>query len=470
MKNLKTKNLLLIFIILLPVLDILSFIFRDHFNTSWSPSTFIRPLIPFIVFLILFFTHKFKLKTVLITLLYGLYALIHLIIYQKLYTGFSYGAASSELRYIINYTFNILILFIFSFTFYKQDVKSLKKVIVISYSIYIFSIYLSIITSTYSSTYVEGTGIKGWFESGNSLSATLILGLFIVYSIFNKSTHKPFLFTLIGFTGIYLLLLIGTRTALLGFLIVTFLYIIFELFNKMKNKINVKKIIYAFLIISTIILVVFLLGSKTFERRKYLSALNTSTNIYTGKTLHITADLANIKYKLDNNLLIDKFMSEEEKQSLSALSSFADKYDISCTNRRIQELVYNIYLVKYQKNIFYVFFGNGLLNNYAELVLEIEIPALILNFGIIGFILYIVPFIIICIYTIYNGFKYKLYDTEYLMLLSGLIFSFASACFTGVTFFNTSSATLVTLISVLLISKISRERSKYNIWKKLFLE
>ena len=80
MKKINTKNLLLIFIILLPVLDILSFIFRNFFNTTWSPSTFIRPIIPSLVFLIIFFKNKFKLKTILIALLYGIYALIHLII------------------------------------------------------------------------------------------------------------------------------------------------------------------------------------------------------------------------------------------------------------------------------------------------------------------------------------------------------------------------------------------------------
>ena len=460
MKKINKKNLLLIFIILLPILDILSFIFRIFFNTTWSPSTFIRPLIPSLVFLIVFFKNKIKIKSFFAALLYGLYALIHLIIYQKLNTGISYGSLSSELRYLINYTFNILTLFIFLFVFYKQDTRDLKKAIIISCSIYIFSIYLSIITNTYTTTYIEETGIKGWFESGNSLSATLLLGLFILYSIFNEYKNKPLLFVLIGITGVYLLLLMGTRTALFGFLIVTFLYIAFEIFNKVKNKININKknIIYIILIIIAILFIVFILGSKTLERRNYLDSLNTVVNEHTGETLHITSDLANIKYNLENNLLSTDYMSDVEKQALYSLSDFADKYEISCTNRRLQELVYNIYLVKYQKNIFSIIFGNGLLNNYSELVLEIEIPAFILNFGVSGFILYFIPYFIFFIYAIYNGYKYKLFDTEYLMLLSGLLFSFASACFTGVTFFNTSSATFVTLIIVLLINKINNRK------------
>lgn len=463
MKKTNTQNLLLIFIILLPILDILSFIFRNFFNTTWSPSTFIRPIIPALVFLIIFFKNNFKIKTFFIALLYGFYVLIHLAIYQRLNNGFSYGSVFSELRYLINYTFNILTLFIFLFVFYKKDIYYLKKAIVISCTIYIFSIYLSIITKTYSTTYLEGTGIKGWFESGNSLSATLLLGLFILYSIFSNYKNKSFLLVIISITGIYLLLLMGTRTALFGFLIVTFLYILFELFNKIKNKIriNKKNIICIILIFLTILFVVFILGSKTLERRKYLSALNVATNVYTGETLHITSDLANIKYQAENNFLEENYMSKSEKQALYSLSDFANKYEISCTNRRIQELVYNIYLVKYQKNIISIIFGNGLLNNYGELVLEIEIPAFILNFGVLGFVLYFVPFLIFFIYSLYKGYKYKLFDTEYLMLLSGLLFSFASACFTGVTFFNTSSATFVTLIIVLLINRINTRKEMF---------
>ena len=46
-KNL-TENLLVIFVILCPVFDILSFVFRNTFNTSLSPSTILRPIIPLI--------------------------------------------------------------------------------------------------------------------------------------------------------------------------------------------------------------------------------------------------------------------------------------------------------------------------------------------------------------------------------------------------------------------------------------
>ena len=39
------ENILCAFIIICPILDIMSFLFRNKFNTNYSPSTFIRPII-----------------------------------------------------------------------------------------------------------------------------------------------------------------------------------------------------------------------------------------------------------------------------------------------------------------------------------------------------------------------------------------------------------------------------------------
>lgn len=117
MKKINSKNILYLFIIALPILDMSSFIFRNFFNTSFSPSTFIRPIIPIILIVLIFFKYKFKLKTIIIGSIYGIYALFHLFIFNKLNYGISYGTITHELQYLVNYTFSILNLFIFIFIF-----------------------------------------------------------------------------------------------------------------------------------------------------------------------------------------------------------------------------------------------------------------------------------------------------------------------------------------------------------------
>lgn len=85
---------------------------------------------------------------------------------------------------------------------------------------------------------------------------------------------------------------------------------------------------------------------------------------------------------------------------------------------RRQQLIYNIFLVKNQANPLLILFGNGYMTNYRELVFEMELIAFLLNFGIIGFILYFGPFFAIFCYGVHMGIKYRKQITStYLMLL-----------------------------------------------------
>jgi hypothetical protein len=178
---------------------------------------------------------KNNLKIISVGLIYLIYAITHLFIYYYMRNNIISGTILHEAQYLINYSFAILNLFIYLFIFYKEDTAKIKKYTLIAMIIYISSIYVSIITSTYSTTYVEGIGIKGWFESGNSLGSILILGLFILFSILkfpNKNNKKDFLFNLanliiILLTGFYLIKLIGTRTRIIRFYFCYFYLFIF---------------------------------------------------------------------------------------------------------------------------------------------------------------------------------------------------------------------------------------------------
>lgn len=468
MKKLDLEKLLCIFIILLPILDITSFIFRNFFNINFSPSTFIRPIIPIISFLILFFKNKFKIKSIFLGFGYGLYVLIHLYIFNKLNYGVSYGTVTHELQYLINYTFSVLNLFIFLFVFYKKQNENIHKSILIANGIYILSIYISIITKTSSTTYLEGIGYKGWFESGNSISSILVLNLFIIFTLFNKSEekiNKIIAIIEIILSGIFLTFLIGTRTGLFGFVIVLGLYSFSKIFilfrnnfiNKEKQLEKYKKIL---LIISSclIVLIVALVlfkGSSLLARRKYLKSLD--FEIYdsnTGNPSHVTGDILKFKEQIETTGIDKDYMSEAMQNSILELYDFANNHNISGTDRRTQQLSYNAYLVKNQSNIFYMLFGNGFLNNYGELILEMEIPAFLFNFGIIGFILYFVPFLSLFIYYIFVGIKnIKKIDSEYIFLTSGVLLSFILSFLLGQIFFNSSAMIVIACINVLLYNK-----------------
>lgn len=468
MKKLNLEKLLCIFIILLPILDITSFIFRNFFNTNFSPSTFIRPIIPIISFLILFFKNKFKLKSIFLGFIYGLYSLIHLYLFNKLNYGVSYGTFTHELQYLINYTFSVLNLFIFLFVFYKKQNDNISKSILIANGIYILSIYISIITKTSSTTYLEGIGYKGWFESGNSISSILVLNLFIIFTLFNKSEKR--INKIIGIieiilSGIFLTFLIGTRTGLFGFVLVLGLYSFSKIFilfrnnfiNKEKKLEKNKKIL---LILSSCLLLFLIAlvlhkGSSLLARQKYLKSLDFEIfDSNTGSPSHVTGDVLKFKEQIETTGIDTSYIPEAMQTSITELYNFANKHNISGTDRRTQQLVYNAYLVKNQSNIFYMLFGNGFLNNYGELILEMEIPAFLFNFGIIGFILYFVPFLSLFIYYIFIGIKnIKKIDSEYIFLTSGVLLSFILSFLLGQIFFNSSAMIVIACMNVLLYNK-----------------
>ncbi len=211
--------------------------------------------------------------------------------------------------------------------------------------------------------------------------------------------------------------------------------------------------------ISAIVLVtivVGVVGSTTLQRRKHLKDIEGNIIDEASNTeSHISGSLLEIKEKIDKKELEEGYMSEASKKSIQELYEFANKYKITNNDMRTQQLIYNLYLVKNQKSPLLILFGNGYMANYRELVLEMEIPALLLNFGILGFVLYFIPLAAISCYGIYFAIKNRRkLDTEFVMLLMGALFSFALAFLSGYTFFNSSTMMIIIVINVLLINKI----------------
>jgi len=128
-EKINVENLLCLFIIMCPILDILSFVFRNTFNTNLSPSTAIRPIIPIGVMGYLFFNRdkKFKLYTFLVFMVFAFYSILHLYFFEKIKTASSYSNVIHEAQYIVNYSFMILNLFIYTYIFKNKNTDKLKK-------------------------------------------------------------------------------------------------------------------------------------------------------------------------------------------------------------------------------------------------------------------------------------------------------------------------------------------------------
>lgn len=457
------ENLLCLFVIMCPILDMASFLFRNVFNTNFSPSTFIRPLIPAIIMIYLFFKKdkKFKIKSLIAVIIYGGYALVHIYLFSKVKTLSSYSNEMHEAQYLINYSFMILNLFLYIYVFRNKNTDKLKKSILIASTIYIISIVISIITKTSSATYLEEKmGYKGWFESGNSICSILLLSMFIYLPLIKEKKYRIWTCIISILVGIFLTMLVGTRVGLYGFIITVAIFVSTEVFHSiLKNgKINKKLLIAGIVGITAIAVLVGIFGSTTLKRRKQLQDRESQiVDQAQNAQSHITGDLLSIKQEIDNNTLEEGYMNEPEKQSIIDLYNIASKKDVKNTDQRMQQLIYNIALVKNQKNPMLILFGNGYMANFRELVFEMEVPAILFNFGLIGFALYLGPFIAILLYALYKVIKkFKNFDSEFVQLFLGCGFAFALSFLSGYTFFNASSSMIIVVISTLLLNKFRK--------------
>ena len=444
------ENLVFAYIVLCPILDIISFLFRNKFNINFSPSTIIRPIIPIIAFIFLFFKEKNKLNKILVGIVYLIYSIIHLSLFQILHNGSSYGNIINEIQYIVNYSIMIINLYVFSKVIKKEN--KIKNAVLISLCIYVFSIFLSILTKTSSHTYLEGIGFKGYFESGNSLCTVLLLAVCIIISNIKKEG-----IILIIFTGIYLIFLSGMRTGIFGFCMIIVIYLSGYFFiNIRSNILSSKKQIFIMTIAIIFCIAILVLFAPKLLIRRQLLKENELKNIdeESLKKRFVTGDILKLYKQIKNNEISEDFMKKNEQNAIVNLCEYAEKINLSNVNLRKQQLIYNIFLIKEQKSVFLVLFGNGYKNQTGELVMEMEIPALICNFGIVGFLLYMGPFLGLFIKNSHYILKnIKIVNLNKIMYLSGSGLALGLSLLSGYVFFVFSSMTMVIILNVLLLKE-----------------
>lgn len=462
------ENILCFYIIICPILDIVSFLFRRKYNTNISISTFIRPIIPIIAIIYIFLNGKIKKSLISAGFIYLAYALGHIYLFNKLKVECSYGTALNEVQYLINYTFMImnLYIYIYFFAFKKREnqfsINKIKKSVFISLVIYIGAMYLALVTNSSTFTYgEEKIGYKGWFESGNSVGTTIVLSLFIILptiQLENKKEIKLLKKMIVLLIGTYLCVFLGTRTGMLGYIIVIVSYAVLTIMYKLieNKRISKKKVIIGVICSVIGMTLITVIGSETLNRRKQLNERTQEMqDEMTSKTAHVTGDTIEIVKKIKNDEINFKYMSKEMQNAFLRLYDVANEKKIPNTDRRHLQIIYHSCLIQEQKNILILFWGNGYMSHFYEMTLEMEVLAFLYNFGILGFMLYFMPFLSILIYGIYILFKeFKKIDMEFIMSLEGLALAIIIAFLAGYTFFNSSTMMVIITLCTVVIDKI----------------
>lgn len=463
-ENFKIEYLFYFFLVISPFLDAFSFWYREWFpNASFSPVTILRLIIPSLLLLFIFIKDGKSRKVILLGgVVYFLYALGHLVVYQHFLTKSAYGGILQEGQYLLNYTYMVLLFYIVYYFMKKQQLSKVYQFISYFLAGYVFLLYLSLVTGTSSPTYIDGVGYKGWNASGNAIGSLLLISLVILLPYFFKN-KKWYHFLLLFFTGVYLMVFLGTKVGLLGFPLILVVYLICNFLYHFKHiQISKKRVLIASLIflISGISAIILISHSSTLQRQKNLEKeQNQVVEEETKQVSHITGDALDYVLQIEKGKMDSKFMDFSQQKALVQMKNTADKWKLDNSNRRVQQFLYHTYLIGNQKSISRILFGNGYFANYDEMTLEMELISLLYNFGILGFVLYLGCFIWLEVKAVFSYFRNpKKYRETYLFYLFGVAFVYALSLMAGYTFFHVSCMIAIVLLHLLL----NEEKEKVN--------
>ena len=195
---------------------------------------------------------------------------------------------------------------------------------------------------------------------------------------------------------------------------------------------------------------------NSIERRKQLQ--DRESEIYDdmiGQNSHVTGDILNLVKQIKSGTLDENYMSEDMQKTIMDLYNTANEKQIPYTNMRALQFIYHSTLAKNQNSIPMLLFGNGYMTHFYEMIFEMEVPAFLYNFGVIGFFLYFMPFLVIATYGAYIVIKnIKDVSVEFAMVVAGLWLAIIISFLSGYTFFNSSTMMIIIALSALLINGI----------------
>lgn len=357
-----------IFLLLQPVLDLITSFQSIYFDFGISLSVLIRGLAVIVAGIYLLLQQKSKRLRQYMMML-GLYTIIYFI-HIYLVKGSPY-LIQEIYGYIRFYYFPILIIFFYHMLKNEKDIKSiLKPVIVYSCLFYFFIAFIAFITGTSIPSYMgdDKIGFNGWFYSANERGNTYALLLPLLIPLYIKNNKYIFIILL----GIFSLLVLGTKVGYLSVIIMlgaTLLYFMID--NIKKNRLHL-------FIFFTILL--FTLGITPFlPVYKNIQIQNSKINDILEEKQNI--DQENLENKIEVN---DAYLIEDKNNNL--IFSGREVY-----------LQQNVEYFSNQ-SISSKLFGVGFENKYLDQLkiankVEIDLFDTFFAFGIIGFILYWIPFL-----------------------------------------------------------------------------
>ncbi|WLR49018.1 O-antigen ligase family protein [Halobacillus litoralis] len=397
------EKLLLIFIIIQPILDILTYFSMQALNASLTIGIIVRVLFMAASLWFIFFGNSSRLKKYVITYLIALAAVLTI--------GLTYNFFAKpifnpflELQFLAKTVYFPIMLgaYLLLFTTFDKTLivrMRIMKAITIAMVIIAVTMFLAILTGTSSATYEWNKfGFKGWFNSGNEIGSIIAISFPLVYIYtLNKVDSLKKLYYFIPMIFIALVsILLGTKVgffAVLGASLIVFVsYLIYWLISKVKG-VSKESHLPLRLISSLIFLILFLIAtpfSPTFS--------------------NVSGDVGQINEQREATEAPDGDGTEEEagegdegtKGGDDAAAALGEQALIESPILKIILSSRNIYFAHIygmyeEADIVQKSFGMGYAGNYEDIrkLIEMDFFDLFFSFGILGILLILTPFLII---------------------------------------------------------------------------
>ena len=402
------SKIISIFILIQPVLDLITGICLHVFSLNLTIGIIIRML--FLLFIMYATTFIYKKKLSLIYyLIVAFYSIIYLINIGT--NSHLFGQVQGLLRV---FYFPLLLV---SFYDLKDEIKISTATLFTTLTLYLIFIFIPMTLNLGFKSYeITKSGTLGYYNSANEISGIISILTPIVFMIFN-SKGKSILKVIYILLYLVVILTIGTKTPLLSLLItigMTFIYIMIKSYKDKKYK----RILSSFIIIVIGIISLIILIPKT--------------NFY--KNIKVLLDFLKVEDVtdiIDNGNLIDHFIFSQRVTFLTDRKSIYD-------NATFQEKLFGI-------GYYY--------NGKKDKQVEMDYFDIYLNHGIIGFIIFFSVYLYILVQT--TKIKRKLNFNLYMLNVSMLLILFLSL-FTG----HIITAPAVSLIVVVIIMMLQNRRKK----------
>ena len=402
------KKKLYLFLLLLPIIDVLTSITEKLNLNIPSLGIIIKSVFLGIMILYLIISSTSKYKKM------SLYYLMAIFLYMVLFfiTKINYLNLSLfviEIKYMIKILFYpiSLITMICYFDDKKLSKEELSSVLLKSFLIYLLFIIIPFITKTGFNSYMDGSyGSSGWFYAANEMAIILIVLFPFSYMLLKKSI----VLVIIPIISALLISTLGTKVSMIGLYVISLMLFIISLFYRKNKKFDKKLILGTFLVLISVIAI--------FNSSNTVDNISNSILIQERQN-EIDKELYNFDY--DSNSLFYKVVLKYGRAILSDRDLYF-KYTFKTydDNFNINTLLFGIgYSDVYKIN-----------NELATKLIEIDFFDILFHSGLMMSLIVFLPFL----YFIVKLFKSKKFNINivFYTLMIALIFSIS--CLSGHTF------------------------------------